>query len=63
MAPELYQKLIDCSLAKADVFSLGVILVNILTGEYPFESVKDERYQKFIDDPRVFLKYDEPSLI
>ena len=63
MAPELYQKSIDCSLAKADVFSLGVILVNILTGEYPFESVKDERYQKFINDPRVFLKNDEPSLI
>jgi serine/threonine protein kinase len=39
MAPELYSSNIDYSLANADVFALGVILINFLTGEYTFDSV------------------------
>ena len=39
MAPELYQKEIGYPLDKSDVFSLGVILVNFLTGLYSFKSV------------------------
>jgi serine/threonine protein kinase len=41
MAPELYSTHITTSLANSDVFALGVILVNMLTGEYPFDSVYD----------------------
>jgi serine/threonine protein kinase len=39
MAPELYQSMITTSLANSDVFALGVILVNFLSGGYPFDSV------------------------
>ena len=39
MAPELYSADIDYSLAKADVFSLGVILNNFLSGGYFFDQV------------------------
>jgi len=41
MAPELYEELVTQSLAKSDVFALGVILINLLTGDYPFNSVYD----------------------
>lgn len=41
MAPELYLKHVTKSLAKCDVFALGVILINFLTGDYPFHSVYD----------------------
>jgi serine/threonine protein kinase len=49
-------------LAKCDVFALGVILINFLTGEYPFPSVfnKDNSidlsYEAFLTDPSLFLK-------
>lgn len=36
MAPELYKHGIDFSLARCDVFSLGIILYNFITGEYAF---------------------------
>ena len=39
MAPELYQAQIEGNLANADVFALGVILINFLTGDYAFDSV------------------------
>ena len=42
MAPELYEEQVTQSLAKCDVFALGVILINLLTGVYPFGSVFDE---------------------
>ncbi len=41
MAPELYEEQVTQSLAKSDVFALGVILINLLTGDYPFNSVYD----------------------
>jgi serine/threonine protein kinase len=39
MAPELYSSYIETSLANADVFALGVILINFLTGGYTFDSI------------------------
>jgi serine/threonine protein kinase len=58
MAPELYSSNIDYSLANADVFALGVILINFLTGEYTFDSVFEgksdkvnSRYLQFMDAP------------
>ena len=62
MAPELYLKHVEKSLAKCDVFALGVILINFLTGCYPFHSVYDENliidknYDSFLKDPSIFLK-------
>lgn len=44
MAPELNQETIDFSLEKADVFSLGVVLFNMVTGEMPFDSYKDPQF-------------------
>ena len=40
-SPELYKKQIDSKLDKVDVFSLGVILFNFLTGNYPFYKAVD----------------------
>lgn len=39
MAQELYKNNIETSLANADVFALGVILINFLTGDYTFDSI------------------------
>ena len=61
MAPELYLKEVNKSLAKCDVFALGVILINFLTGDYPFHSLYDENqnidsnYDSFMKDPSLFL--------
>lgn len=55
MAPELNLPEIDFSLAKADVFALGVILFNLLTGTFPFSSVKDPQYGIFCSNPIVTL--------
>ena len=58
MAPELYLDEIKIPLDKADVFALGVILINFLTGTYPFESVYEAKskvvrrdYLEFMSDP------------
>jgi serine/threonine protein kinase len=57
MAPELYQKSIEFPLDKADIFSLGVILVNFLSGGYSFQSVFEsdgslrKDYQDFVERP------------
>ncbi len=52
------------------MFALGVILVNFLTGSYPFDSVferKSEKitdeFVKFAEDPSIFLKNEDPTLI
>lgn len=71
MAPELYLEHVSKSLAKCDVFALGVILINFLTGHYPFHSVYDDQknidknYEAFISDPSLFLKdyADDKNLI
>jgi serine/threonine protein kinase len=62
MAPELYSNNIKDSLAKADVFALGVILINFLTGEYIFDSVFEgkteqvnQRYLEFMEAPQEYL--------
>jgi len=71
MAPELYMKEVNISLAKCDVFALGVILINFLTGDYPFHSVYDQdqtidsNYDSFMKDPSSVLKdhFDDKELI
>ena len=62
MAPELYSSNIKTSLANADVFALGVILINFLTGEYTFDSVFEgkteqvnQRYLAFMESPQEYL--------
>ena len=39
MPPELFEEEICSSLEKSDIFALGVILINFLTGAYPFDKV------------------------
>ena len=39
MAPELYSDDINYPLDKSDVFALGIMLVNFITGKFPFETV------------------------
>lgn len=56
MAPELYSDKIEFSLEKADIFALGVILYNLLTGVFPFKSVTDPMYKLFCQDPISILK-------
>lgn len=70
MAPELYKKIINFPLDKSDVFSLGVILINFLTGDYAFSHVFKEdqisysdEYQSFLAQPGRFLNTTDESLI
>jgi serine/threonine protein kinase len=42
MAPEHFGVIGD--LSKVDTFSLGVLLVTLLTGKTPFDSIKDESF-------------------
>jgi serine/threonine protein kinase len=72
MAPELYLEEVTQSLAKSDVFALGVILINFLTGKYPFRSVYDEvdgerqkskEYETFMRNPKDILQEFDDSLI
>ena len=39
-----------------DSFALGVILINLLTGEYMFENHKDPAYEAFLLDPIKTMK-------
>ncbi|CDW76169.1 protein kinase domain containing protein [Stylonychia lemnae] len=63
-SPELFKKQIDSKLDKADVFSLGVVLFNLLTGKYPFykavnpqqDYVLEQDYLDFLEDPSLKLK-------
>lgn len=64
MAPELYASSVTTSLANSDIFALGIILVNFLTGEYPFDSVFDgdqvsKEYLDFYEHPDKFLHTDD----
>ncbi len=62
-SPELFQQEIDFPLDKGDVFALGVILINFLTGKYSFEQTRDEednsklnqKYLDFVSDPSSFF--------
>eukprot|EP00347_Sterkiella_histriomuscorum_P015111 403358280 len=62
--PEMYAKVISSPLDKVDVFSIGVILVNLLTGNFPFQQTVDRNrddqlnreYLNFLSDPSLFLK-------
>lgn len=69
MAPELYQKVIEFPLDKSDVFALGVILINFITGDYTFDSVfdaeevKSEAYERFMNRPGEYLKSSDENLI
>lgn len=56
MAPELNLAQIDFPLAKADVFALGVLLFNLITGGFAFQSVDDPSYNIFCSDPTPFIK-------
>jgi serine/threonine protein kinase len=63
MAPELANETVDKPLDKADVFSLGVILVNLLSGEYFFDSVFEgngtnlnRQYLSFLASPESYIK-------
>jgi serine/threonine protein kinase len=59
MAPELYSTKITNSLAGADIFALGVILINFITGGYTFDSVfepgsteiANKKYLSFMEAP------------
>ncbi|TNV74189.1 hypothetical protein FGO68_gene4175 [Halteria grandinella] len=70
MAPELYKKVINFPLDKSDVFSLGVILINFLTGDYSFSHVFkedhetfSEEYLNFLAHPQRFLNQTDESLL
>ena len=62
MAPEIIvrgqqqgQILICEDLSKVDTFALGIILVNMMTGCYLFESCLTQEYQRLVNDA-AFLK-------
>lgn len=45
MAPELIVDEITQKLDKCDIFSLGVLLFNLISGgKYPFKNSKDQTY-------------------
>ena len=56
MAPELLKDKIIEPLIKCDIFALGVILFNLTTGQYPFDSVLDQSYSNFMNDIATKLK-------
>jgi serine/threonine protein kinase len=54
MAPELYEAVVP-SLDKADLFSAGVILFDMITGDTPFWTVEDPEYQLLMQDAKSVL--------
>ena len=60
LAPELMSyddvPLFD-DFSKVDVWSLGIILLTMITPEIPFQSFNDkDEFNRFIDNPINFLK-------
>ena len=53
---ELYKKKEGYDGKKADVYALGIMLFNLVTGDFPFESF-DERYDKFFR----LIRYGHPD--
>lgn len=57
MAPELFRLgLGPTDLSVVDVFSLGVLLINLLTGEYAFKDYTDPAFRAFVESPEEWLK-------
>eukprot|EP00835_Amoeboradix_gromovi_P003654 NODE_250_length_12902_cov_0.423182.p3 type:complete len:284 gc:universal NODE_250_length_12902_cov_0.423182:12624-11773(-) len=53
-APEVSAgSLYDAS--KQDMWSLGLLLINLLCGEDPWPSTNDEAFKRFTEDPKAFL--------
>ena len=42
--------------SKQDMWSLGLLLINLLSAEDPWSSVDDEKYEAFKEDPKSYLK-------
>ena len=57
MAPELFRLgLGPTDLSSVDVFSLGVLLINLLTGKYAFKDYTDPAFRVFMESPEEWLK-------
>ena len=65
MAPEIIVRppserltpdLSETDLSKVDTFALGVILINMLTGGYLFESCLTEEFRQSISEKSVLIK-------
>ena len=48
--------LAQADLSKVDTFALGVILINMLTGSYLFESCLTQEYEKLTSDSEYMLQ-------
>ena len=46
----------QADLSKVDTFGLGVILINMLTGSYLFESCLSQEYSKLTSDSQYMLE-------
>ena len=46
----------QADLSKVDTFGLGIILINMLTGSYLFESCLSEEYAKLTSDSQYMLQ-------
>ena len=45
----------ESDLSKVDTYALGVILINMLTGNYLFKSCHDEEYMRIVSDFDYFM--------
>jgi serine/threonine protein kinase len=54
MAPELFKE--GSAIDKVDTFAMGVLLLNLVTGTYAFDSCLDQSYAELISNPERFLK-------
>jgi serine/threonine protein kinase len=58
MAPELFVSPagVQGDLSKVDTFAIGVLLINLLSARYAFESWKDPLFHKFLTDPAAMVQ-------